>query len=146
MIKREYLAIKWSMTHFCCYMLGQKFTLITNHARLKWLQDTKFNNNWIMQWALALKPFCCTVEHWPRKQNITTNFLSQSFKDPDLRTPVTAPGGQLQKTLKRWLPPPTYLRGSGGSKGRGPASLMLPQDRPCQPGTHRSRSRHAVQL
>lgn len=56
-IERECLGIKWGVEYFRYYLLGHKFTLITEHAPLKQLKTTRMDNTQITRWVLALQPF-----------------------------------------------------------------------------------------
>lgn len=56
-VERQCLTLCWGVEHFRYYPMGREFTLVTDHAPLKWLSTTKTDNACIMRWALALQPF-----------------------------------------------------------------------------------------
>ena len=43
-MEKEALAIKWTLDKLCYYLLGWEFTLVTNHAPLKWMASAKDTN------------------------------------------------------------------------------------------------------
>lgn len=74
------------MEYFCYYLLGHEFTIITDHALLKWLKSVKTDNALITRWALALKPFQFIIEYKPGKNNVVDNFLSHCHSKDSLES------------------------------------------------------------
>ncbi|KYO20669.1 hypothetical protein Y1Q_0012557 [Alligator mississippiensis] len=79
-IERECLAIRWVVDYFRYYLMGREFTLVTDHAPLKWLSTAKSDNARITQWALAFEPYKFRVIYRPGKTNTMADFLSRSKK------------------------------------------------------------------
>ncbi|KYO44938.1 hypothetical protein Y1Q_0023002 [Alligator mississippiensis] len=76
-IEHECLAIRWAVDYFRYYLMGREFTLVTDHAPLKWLSTAKSDNARITQWALALQPYKFHVTYRPGKTNTVADFLSR---------------------------------------------------------------------
>nr|XP_025044422.1 uncharacterized protein LOC112547106 [Pelodiscus sinensis] len=64
-IEKEALAIKWAIDSLRYFLTGNTFTLVTDHAPLKWMQSMKDNNARIMRWYLSLQPFRFDIKHRP---------------------------------------------------------------------------------
>ncbi|MGH0165619.1 UNVERIFIED_CONTAM: hypothetical protein FKN15_049248 [Acipenser sinensis] len=76
-IEKECLAIKWATHALRYYLLGRSFTLVTDHAPLRWLHTMKDNNARITRWYLALQPFHYTVKHRAGKEHQNADFFSR---------------------------------------------------------------------
>ena len=63
-IEKECLAIKLGgVEAFQVYLLGNEFTIQTDHRALQWLTKIKDSNNRLLRWSLALQPFRFQVVH-----------------------------------------------------------------------------------
>ncbi|MGH0143181.1 UNVERIFIED_CONTAM: hypothetical protein FKN15_019131 [Acipenser sinensis] len=76
-IEKECLAIKWATNSLRYYLLGRSFTLVTDHAPLKWLNTMRDTNARITRWSLALQPFNFTVKHRSGKEHQNADFFSR---------------------------------------------------------------------
>ena len=56
-IEKECLAIKLGVEAFQVYLVGNEFTIQTDHGALQWLTKFKDSNNRLLRWSLALQPF-----------------------------------------------------------------------------------------
>ena len=56
-VEKEALAIKWPMDKLRYYLLGREFTLVTDHAPLKWMATAKDTNARVTRWFLALQNY-----------------------------------------------------------------------------------------
>uniref|UniRef100_K7EZN6 ribonuclease H n=1 Tax=Pelodiscus sinensis TaxID=13735 RepID=K7EZN6_PELSI len=74
-IEKEALAAKWAIEALRYYLLGGTFTLITDHAPLRWLQTMKETNPRIMRWYLALQPYKFEVCHRPGRAHNNADFF-----------------------------------------------------------------------
>ena len=52
-VEKETLAIKWTLDKLRYYLLGREFTLVTDHAPLRWMAGAKDTNARVMRWFLA---------------------------------------------------------------------------------------------
>ena len=76
-VEKECLAVKWALHKLKYYLLGRKFTLVTDHAPLKWMSTAKDNNARVTRWFLELQNFNFTVEHRSGKAHGNADALSR---------------------------------------------------------------------
>ncbi|KAL0152409.1 hypothetical protein M9458_052132 [Cirrhinus mrigala] len=62
-VEKEALAIKWAVLELRFYLLGRRFTLLTDHAPLQYMARAKNTNARVTRWFLALQDFHFSVEH-----------------------------------------------------------------------------------
>lgn len=71
------LALKWSVTEkFRHYLLGNKFTVITDNNPLKYLSTAKLGA-YEQKWASQLVEFDFEIKYRPGKQNVNADVLSR---------------------------------------------------------------------
>ena len=75
-LEKEYLGIVWGTTKFRLYLAGKPFILQTNDQPLAYINKTKYQNDRIMRWALALQGYDYTVQEIPGKDNVAADYLS----------------------------------------------------------------------
>ena len=68
-VEKEALAIKWALDKLRYYLLGREFTLVTDHAPLKWMATAKDSNARVTRWFLALQDFRFQVDHRPGRDH-----------------------------------------------------------------------------
>ena len=61
--EKECLAVIYAYKQFRVYLHGAKFTVVTDHASLSWLQNLKEPEGRLAQWALKLQPINFTITH-----------------------------------------------------------------------------------
>ncbi len=76
-VEKEALAVKWAVLELRYYLLGRKFTLITDHAPLQWMARAKDTNARVMSWFLARQDFHFVVRHWAGTANANADGLSR---------------------------------------------------------------------
>ena len=76
--RRELLAIVNFTRHFRHYLLGQKFTIVTDHRALQWLHNFKDPDGITARWLEKLAPFNYEVRHRPGKSIGHADGLSRS--------------------------------------------------------------------
>ena len=79
-VEKEALAVKWAIHHLRYYLWGRKFTLITDHAPLKWMARNKDRNARITRWFLELQDYNFNVEHRPGKSIPHADALSRMYE------------------------------------------------------------------
>ena len=72
---QESFAVKLALKHFCPYLMGRKFTIITYHAHLKFLSSIAPQNSKLAHWCLSLDEFDIVIEHCPGNTNIVPHDL-----------------------------------------------------------------------
>ncbi|KAL0159612.1 hypothetical protein M9458_043337, partial [Cirrhinus mrigala] len=76
-VEKEALAIKWAVLELRYYLLGRKFTLVTDHAPLQWMARAKDTNARVTRWFLALQDFHFEVRHRAGAANANADGLSR---------------------------------------------------------------------
>ncbi|KAG6927905.1 hypothetical protein G0U57_009006, partial [Chelydra serpentina] len=76
-VKKECLAVKWAMEILRYYLLGRKFTLVTDHAPLQWMHTNKERNARVTRWFLSLQPFHFRIQHRAESQHGNVDSLSR---------------------------------------------------------------------
>ena len=65
--RRELLALVTFTRYFRHYLLGQKFTIVTDHSALQWLHSFKDPDGITARWLEKLAPFDYEIRHRPGK-------------------------------------------------------------------------------
>ena len=76
-VEKECYAIVWAIGKFQSYLLGNEFTLQTDHKPLTYLDKAKHNNHRLMRWTLSLQPYSYIVEAIKGSDNIGSDYLSR---------------------------------------------------------------------
>ena len=61
--ERECLAVIYSYKQFCVYLHGVKFTVVTNHSSLRWLQELKEPEGRLARWAIKFQAYDFEIIH-----------------------------------------------------------------------------------
>ena len=80
---RELLAVVAFVKQYRHYLLGQEFTIRTDHSSLRWLMNFKDPEGLISRWLLSLQPFDYVIIH--RKGTSHGNADGLSRKEPVAR-------------------------------------------------------------
>ena len=75
--RRELLAVVVFIQHFRPYLLGNTFTLRTDHGSLKWLQNFKNPEGQLARWLERLQEYNFTIEHRSGKRHGNADALSR---------------------------------------------------------------------
>jgi len=76
--EQECLAIVWGIGHFHKYLVGQKFTVITDHSALKAIKDTRIPKvGRRARWTLELQQYDFDIKHRSGKTNGNADALSR---------------------------------------------------------------------
>ena len=76
-IEKEAYAIVYSIQKFRPYLLGSKFTVMTDHKPLKHLFTSEMRNARVQRWAIMLDEYGCDVEYISASKNIVADALSR---------------------------------------------------------------------
>ena len=85
-IEKECLAIVWAITKLHKYLLGRKFTLLTDHKPLLALSKKRISNGKIQRWALALLDYTFDIRSVRGRDNIIADFLSRQILNTTEKT------------------------------------------------------------
>jgi transposase InsO family protein len=75
---KECLAIIWCIEECRHYLIGNRFTIRTDHNALKWLMSVKDHNAQLMRWALMLLEYEFEIIHVKGKTNVVADALSRA--------------------------------------------------------------------
>lgn len=75
----ECLAAVLCIREFRCYIEGMRFTVITDHAALKWLMEKKDLAGRLARWSLELQAFNFSIEHRKGSTNLVPDALSRAI-------------------------------------------------------------------
>ncbi|KAI2644034.1 Retrovirus-related Pol polyprotein from transposon 17.6 [Labeo rohita] len=114
-VEKEDLAIKWAVLELRYYLLGCKFTLVTDHAPLQWMVHAKDTNARVTRWFLALQDFNFEVHHRAGAAHANADGLSRIWAayaglsgvipHPPLISPTAASDRQPKFRLEHvWTP------------------------------------------
>ena len=76
-LEKACLCIVRGITKFRLYLAGKPFILQTDHQPLAYINNTKYQNDRIMRWALSLHGYDYTVQGIPGKNNVGADYLSR---------------------------------------------------------------------
>lgn len=79
--EQECLAAILSLKKFRGYVEGMKFTIVTDHASLKWLMAQKDLSGRLARWSLSLQAYDFSIEHRKGSANVVPDALSRVFVD-----------------------------------------------------------------
>lgn len=82
--EREALAVISAIEKFRCYIEGAHFTVITDHASLKWLNNLKDPQGRLARWALRLQAHDYEILHRPGSQMAVPDALSRAVEMVDV--------------------------------------------------------------
>jgi hypothetical protein len=74
---KEGLAVIWAVQHFHKYLMGKKFTIITDHSALKFIKTQKFPHGRRGRWMMELQKYDFEIIHRAGKSNKNADALSR---------------------------------------------------------------------
>lgn len=77
----ECYAAVLSVKKFRPYIEGMKFTIITDHASLKWLMGQKDLGGRLARWSLKLQAFDFSIEHRKGSAHVVPDTLSRAYME-----------------------------------------------------------------
>ena len=79
--EKECLSLVYAVTHFHNFLYGNHFTIITDHAALKYLKKQRDSNHKLLRWSLRLAEYDFTVIHKSGKLHVDADALSRLRSD-----------------------------------------------------------------
>lgn len=90
--ERECLAVLWAIEKLRPYIEGSKFTVVTDHYSLAWLNRLQSPTGRLARWAIRLQQYDYEIIHRKGKDHIVPDTLSRSVPVIDLvNTTTNAP-------------------------------------------------------
>lgn len=80
----ECYAVIVSIKKFRPYIEGYNFTVITDHASLRWLMNQKDLSGRLARWSLKLQGYSFNIEHRKGTQNIVPDTLSRMYASEEI--------------------------------------------------------------
>ncbi|GMF20951.1 unnamed protein product [Phytophthora fragariaefolia] len=77
-LARRCLAVVWSVTLFRPYLYGRSFTIVMDHAALKWLMTRPNLAGRLHRWSLTLQEYEFVIEYRPGETNVVVDALSRA--------------------------------------------------------------------
>ena len=75
--QKECLAIVWGIKYFHTYLYGIKFTVVTDHIALSWLNHTSVQNGRLARWAMYLQEYNFDIVYRKGKQHGNVDAVSR---------------------------------------------------------------------
>ena len=76
-VEKECLAVTWALESLRFYLLGRRFTVVSDHAPLQWMARNRETNSRITKWFLSLQAFNFSVVHRAGKCHGNADALSR---------------------------------------------------------------------
>lgn len=98
--ERELLAVLFAVEKLRCYLEYTKFTVITDHYSLKWLDNLKDPQGRLGRWALRLQQFDFTVVHRKGCEHWGPDLISRAV--PETSVDLEASNIQIHEVRDKW--------------------------------------------
>lgn len=76
-VEKECLSIVWACKHFRPYLLGRKFTVVTDHKGLIWIFNVKDPSSRLLRWTLLLEEYDYEIKYRAGIKNCNADCLSR---------------------------------------------------------------------
>jgi len=123
--ERECLAVVWAVRQHRHLLLGQHFTVVTDHSALQWLRTAKEPAGRLARWVLELQPFNFTIVHRSGKKHQDADALSRLLIAVIAEQPASDPAPSSTATDAPSSPPPP------SSSSASPAANAAPEPAPA---------------
>lgn len=82
--ERECLAVIWSIEKLRPYIEGGRFTVVTDHYSLLWLNNLKDNTGRLGRWCLRLQQYDFEIIHRKGKEHLVPDALSRCMREEEI--------------------------------------------------------------
>jgi hypothetical protein len=96
-VERELLAIVWGCKYFRQYILGTKFTIVTDHRPLTWIFSVKDPSSRLLRWRLKLEEYQYEVVYKKGSNNTNADALSRIHVTEDCTNKQTTDPGPTEE-------------------------------------------------
>ena len=79
--EKKCLAVLWTVEKFRGYLLGEEFTVITDHSSLLWLHNLKDPTGRLARWATALQAYNIPIAHRKGALHKVPDALTRAFDE-----------------------------------------------------------------
>jgi hypothetical protein len=93
--EKECLSVIYAIERLRCYLEGTRFTVVTDHYSLLWLNNLKDPLGRVGRWVMRLQAFDFDIVHRKGKENVVPDCLSRAV------APVTAQIEQLEAAKRK---------------------------------------------
>lgn len=97
--ERECLAVLWAIEKLRPYLEGIRFTVVTDHYSLVWLQNLRDPTGRLARWAVRLQQYDFEIVHRKGKDHVVPDTLSRSLAPLDS---VTIPVNDSPPVQDKW--------------------------------------------
>ncbi|GMF19541.1 unnamed protein product [Phytophthora fragariaefolia] len=115
----ECLAVVWAVRLFRPHLYGRKFTIVTDHAALKWLMTTKEPAGRLHRWAQTLQEYDFDILYRLSRENQVADALSRGptttveeggrrEAEPDESLASDSEQHRQRSTVHKWNAPANY--------------------------------------
>lgn len=113
--ERECLAVLWAIEKLRPYLEGTRFTVITDHHSLVWLNNIKEPTGRLARWAVRLQQYDFEIIHRKGKEHLVPDVLSRSVPEIDIISidSVDAPENTIDNDLPENHSPASNESNSG---------------------------------
>jgi hypothetical protein len=64
-VEKELAAIVWGIKHFCPYLYGRRFKVVSDHKPLKWIMNVKDPGSRLLRWRIQLEEYDYEIVYKP---------------------------------------------------------------------------------
>lgn len=90
--EKEGLAVIYALQKFRTFLIGEKFTIWTDHKSLSFIKKCRLLNSRMTRWILIIQEYDFDIEYCPAKDNVVADALS--------RAPVDGGGSNEEEVLR----------------------------------------------
>lgn len=98
--ERECLAVLWAIEKLRPYLEGSKFTVITDHYSLLWLNNLRDPQGRLARWAVRLQQFQFEIIHRKGKEHLVPDALSRAVPEVNVVESTLIKDNWYRKQIK----------------------------------------------